>query len=113
MSGAEVEPEAVRVERRRIRGTGESHTITIIVCADGSVQGDLDDTIALNPIGTESTAESTTIDGQAYSILDQAIQRILLDDFAPKAEPVRVPEPTIGESLGLLANTMTEKLGRN
>jgi hypothetical protein len=37
----------------------DDHVITILIKKDGTVQGDLDDTTALWPIGTESTAEST------------------------------------------------------
>jgi hypothetical protein len=57
------------------------HTITIVICDDGSVQGDLDDTTAFWPIGTESTAESTSTDGQCRSVLHQALMRIFQDDL--------------------------------
>ena len=57
------------------------HVITITIADDGTVQGDLDDVTALWPVGTESTAESTTIDGQARSVLDQALLKILHDDL--------------------------------
>lgn len=53
----------------------------VIDLSTGEVQGDLDDETALWPVGTESTAESTTIDGQARSILDQALHRILGDEL--------------------------------
>ena len=57
------------------------HTITIVISDNGDIQGDLDDEIALWPIGTESTTESTTVDGQAKSILDQALHQILIKDL--------------------------------
>jgi len=63
------------------RGTMK-HVITIVIDEDGTVSGDLDHRVALSPIGTESTAESTTIDGQARSILEQALDACLLSDFA-------------------------------
>lgn len=37
------------------------HTITLIIWDDGRVEGDLDDTLPLWPIDTESTAESTML----------------------------------------------------
>lgn len=61
-----------------------THTITIVIHPNGRVQGDLDDEVSLFPIGTESTAESTTIDGQARSILDQALMRILTSELSSR-----------------------------
>ena len=57
-----------------------TRTITIIVKDDGTVQGDLDDTIALWPHGA-TEAEAMTIDGQSRSILSQALIHILRDDL--------------------------------
>lgn len=62
-----------------------SHSITIIIGDDGTVSGDVDDEVAIRPIGTESTAESTTIDGQARSILDQALVVILGKELSRSA----------------------------
>lgn len=59
------------------------HTITIVVLADGSVQGDLDDAIALWP-DCHSEGEATSIDGQARSILTQALNRMLIDDLSER-----------------------------
>ena len=57
------------------------HVITIVIKDDGTVQGDLDDVVPLWPIGTESTGESTSIDGQVHNIVDQACRRIIEDDL--------------------------------
>lgn len=62
------------------------HVITIVLNEDGSVSGDLDDDLAIFPIGTESTAESTTFDGQARSVLDQALRTIFERDLSPKRQ---------------------------
>jgi hypothetical protein len=37
--------------------------------------------VPLWPIGTESTGESTSIDGQVHNIVDQACRRIIEDDL--------------------------------
>lgn len=58
------------------------HSITIVIYDDGRVEGDVDDEVAIYPIGTDSTTESTTIDGQARSILDQALSVLIGKDFA-------------------------------
>ena len=65
-----------------------AHVITIHIASDGEVYGSIDGT-PLAPIGTEFTAESTTITGQSYSIVDQASLHILERDFAAPAERPR------------------------
>jgi len=62
-----------------------AHVITINIASNGEVYGGIDGT-PLAPIGTESTAESTTVDGQARSIIDQAFGHILKQHFAAVAE---------------------------
>lgn len=69
-----------------------THVITIIVLDNGSVQGDLDETISLWP-ACATEGEATTIDGQARSILDQALRRMLIGDLERAAEPERLPSP--------------------
>ena len=67
------------------------HVITIVIKDDGTVQGDLDDVVPLWPIGTESTGESTSIDGQVHNIVDQACRRIIEDDLGLRP---RTGDPT-------------------
>lgn len=85
---------------RRVR-RGETavfgHTITIVLKPDGTVQGDLDDETPLWPIGTESTAESTSVDGQARSITDQACALIVRKHLDAAAEATSRRRPRQGK----------------
>ena len=74
------------LEDRRTSPRTYGHVITIVVKPNGVVQGDLNDKTPLWPIGSESTAESTTIDGQAHNIVEQACGLILRGDLAAAAK---------------------------
>lgn len=56
------------------------HTITIVVSDNGIVQGDLDDTIELWP-RCQGQGASQCIDTQVRSIVDQALEAMLVSDM--------------------------------
>ena len=68
-----------------------AHVITILVLENGAVEGDLDDSISLWP-ACATEGQATTIDGQARSILDQALRRILVGDLDPERLQSTEPE---------------------